>query len=39
MTVISIHASAKEATLGEYHEGLTIDISIHASAKEATGIL
>ena len=33
---ISIHASAKEATLISNADGMTDDISIHASAKEAT---
>ena len=33
---ISIHASAKEATVGDYYLKCRLNISIHASAKEAT---
>ena len=34
--MISIHASAKEATCKDIKAGLISHISIHASAKEAT---
>ena len=34
--MISIHASAKEATLKPYQLQILVSISIHASAKEAT---
>ena len=36
--LISIHASAKEATYYESQFETTTTISIHASAKEATGV-
>ena len=35
--IISIHASAKEATDIDFNKLKGIKISIHASAKEATG--
>ena len=35
---VSIHASAREATLRRGHRGPRVVVSIHASAREATGI-